>query len=70
LKKLQRETQTKYKNLDRKLEKLTQTQRITPQEKHTFYPRVVNNTNISFSKSEMVLLQKGFKYNLHTKKEN
>jgi hypothetical protein len=47
-----------------------QTQTITPQEKHTFYPRVVNNINISFSSSKMALLQKGFKYNLHTKKEN
>ena len=57
--KLQRETQTKYKSLDKKLENLSQAQTQTPQKKHTFYPRVVNNTDISFSNMEMSLLQKG-----------
>jgi len=43
---------------------------MTPQDKHTFHPRVINNTNIPFSNSEMTLLQKGLKYNLHTNKKN
>ena len=32
-----------------------------------FYPRVVNNTNITFSKEELTLLNKELKYNLHFK---
>jgi len=42
---------------------------MTPQDKHTFHPRVINNINIPFSNSEMTLLQKGLKYNLHTNKK-
>jgi hypothetical protein len=68
--KLSKETQTKYMTSDKKLRKLTIVQTMTPQEKHTFHPRVINNTNIPFSNSEMALLQKGLKYNLHTKKKN
>jgi hypothetical protein len=68
--KLEIEAQKKYQNLDRKLNKLTQTQTTTPKQKHHFYSRVVNNTSISFSKSEMVLLQKVLKYKLHNKQKN
>jgi hypothetical protein len=64
--KLQREAQNKYQNLDRKLNKLTQMQTTCPLQKHRFYPRVINNTDIPFSNCEMSLLQKGLKYNLHT----
>ena len=67
--KLQSGTRIKYKTLSRKLEKLSHTQTLTPQEKHMFHPRVVNNTDISFSNSEMSLLQKGPKYNIHAKKK-
>jgi len=35
-----------------------------------FHPRVINNTNITFSENEAALLQKGPKYNLHSKKKN
>jgi len=65
----QREAQEKYQHLDRKLNKLTQTHTKTPKQKHHFYPRVVNNTSISLSKSEMAVLQKGLKYNLHNKQK-
>jgi len=68
--KLQKEAQKKYQNLDKKLKKLTQSQTIHPQQKHKFYPRVINNTDIAFTKCEMSMLQKGLKYNLHTKQEN
>jgi len=68
--KLQKEVQKKYQNLDKKLKKLIQSQTIHPQQKHKFYPRVINNTDILFTKCEMTLLQKGLKYNLHTKQEN
>ena len=68
--KLQNEIQRKYQNLDKKLKKLIQSQTIHPQQKHEFYPRVINNTKISFTQCEMTLLQKGLKYNLHTMREN
>jgi len=68
--KRRRETKTKYKTLDKKLKKLAQTQTMTPQEPHTFYPTVINNTNIPFTNSETALLQKGLKYNIHSKKKN
>jgi hypothetical protein len=32
-----------------------------------FYPRVINNTNITFTDDENSLLQKSLKYNLHIK---
>lgn len=36
----------------------------------TFYPRVVNKTNIIFKEEQIILLQKGLKYNLHHKPKN
>lgn len=68
--KLQREAQMEYKTRDKKLNKSAQTQTRTPQQEHTFYPRVVNNTDVSFSNCKMALLQKGLKYNLHSKQKN
>jgi len=63
--KLKRTIGSKYKTLDDKLHRLAQQQTITPKEPHTFFPRVVNNTDITFSKNELSLLNKGLKYNLH-----
>jgi hypothetical protein len=38
---------------------------------HTnFYPRVVNNSTVKFATQEIVLLEKGLKYNLHWKPKN
>jgi hypothetical protein len=68
--KLQREAQEKYQNLDKKLNKLTQVQTKTPQQEHRFYPRVVNNTEISFSKCEIALLQKGLQVQPTQQTEN
>ena len=62
--------QPKYKNLDNKLNKLAQTQTKTPTDTHTFFPRVVNKTNILFSNNELKLLEKGPKYNIHSHKRN
>jgi hypothetical protein len=42
----------------------------TPHEKCPFYPRVVNHTDISFSNTEISLLQKGPKYNVYAQKRN
>ena len=67
--KLRRETKTRYKTLDKKLKKKTQTQTMTPQGPHTFYPRVINNTNIPFTNSETALLQKGLEIQDTLKKE-
>ena len=64
---LQKIIRSKYKILDNKLLRLTQQQTTTPNKPHPFFPRVVNNTNISFSKTELDLLNKGPKYNLHRK---
>jgi hypothetical protein len=36
---------------------------------HNFYPKVVNKTNIDFTKEEIVLLNKGLQYNIHCKKK-
>ena len=68
--KIQKEAQKKYHKLDKKIEKLIQSQTTKPLDKQDFYPRVVNNTDIHFSNNEMTLLQKGLKYNLHTKQKN
>jgi len=57
-------------SLDKKLDRLAQAQSVTPKELVTFYPRVVNNTNIPFTRSETTLLQKGLKYNTHAKGKN
>jgi hypothetical protein len=67
---LQRKLQTRYKKLDTKISKLAKAQKMTPQQVHNFYPRVVNNTNIPFSEPEITLLQKGLEYNLHMKHHN
>jgi hypothetical protein len=68
---LQREAQAKYKKLDKKLNKLTKAKKNTePTTTHTFYPRVINNTNIQLTDEEMTLLEKGPKYNMHTRKRN
>jgi formylmethanofuran dehydrogenase subunit A len=53
---LGKETKEKYKTLDNKLNLLAKNQTTTPQTPLTFHPRLVNNTNISFSKGETMLL--------------
>jgi hypothetical protein len=68
--KLQREIQARYLKLDNKLKKLIQSQHTIPHISQDFHPRVINNTEITFTDNEMTLLQKGPKYNLHTKKKN
>jgi hypothetical protein len=68
--KLRRETKIKCKNLDKKINQLTITKTKTPLKPQTFYPKVVNNTNIIFTNNETALLQKGLKYNIHAKKKD
>ena len=65
--------QTQNRNL-RKIQKtgqelnhLSQQQSRTPQPHHKFYPRIIYTTDINFSEQEMTLLEKGPKYNLHSK---
>jgi len=64
---LQIEIRSKYKTLDKKLNHLSQQQKRTPQLHHSFYPRVINTTDITFSEQEMTLLEKGPKHNLHSR---
>jgi hypothetical protein len=67
---LQQEAQTRYKKLNNKLNKLTKTQTNTkPTATHTFHPRVINNSGIQFTKEEMTPMEKGPKYNMHTRKQ-
>ena len=68
--KLQKEFNLRYKNMDNKLARLAQQQTQDKPPKHSFYLRVVNMTDIPFSEPEMSILQKGPKYNLHSKPEN
>jgi len=42
----------------------------TPRVHHTFYSRIVNNTDITFSNKEIELLEEGPTYNLHHKKKH
>ena len=68
--KLKKQIRPKYEKLDKKLQKLSREQTKTPDEHQSFYPRVVNNTNIPFTKSKTTLPEKGLKYNPHNKKKN
>jgi len=65
---LDREAQRKYKTMDDKIHKLTQSQSKESRNNTLFYPRVKNKTTITFSKEEMELLNKGLKYNLGHKR--
>jgi hypothetical protein len=58
----------KYKRLEAKLAKLTREQVKKPNKNHTLFPRLVNLTSITFSERETRLLNKGPRYNLHTKR--
>ena len=68
--KLQKERKDKYQTLNNKLKILTKQQETIPHKPHTFYPRVINNTDITFTNNETALLQKGLKYNTHPKHKN
>jgi hypothetical protein len=60
----------KYNTIRQRLKKLEHTQISTPKHIKTFYPRVVNNTNMKFTADELNLLNKGLKYNLSFKNKN
>lgn len=68
--KMPRKIQSKYKTLDNKLHKLSREQLITPKDHHKFYPGILNNMDITFSANERALLNKGPKYNLHSKNKH
>jgi hypothetical protein len=55
----------KYKQLHLKINRLVATQTEKPKTKTQFYPRVINKTDITFTDVEMILLNKGLKYNLN-----
>jgi hypothetical protein len=56
--------------LNKKLNHLAKIQNKTPHSTQNFHPRLINNTDIKFSKREMALLQKGLEYNIHSKPKN
>jgi hypothetical protein len=45
-----------------KIWRLAQQQLTSPKEPQSFFPRVINKTDITFSKNELTLLNKGPKY--------
>jgi len=57
----------KIQNTGQKTKPLIPTTNKNPQLHHSFHPRVINTTNIMFCEQEMMLLEKGPKYNLHAK---
>jgi hypothetical protein len=62
----------KYKTLNNKIKKLkeqqwTNVQHTDKQNNHTFHKRTENLTDIIFTDTEIQLLDKGLKYNLHHK---
>ena len=69
---LENEIQNTYKHLDKKLDRMKQVHNTikTTSNPHMFHPRVVNNTNITFSKDELNIFHKGFKYNCNFKPKN
>jgi hypothetical protein len=48
---------------------MSKTQTNNPSYQKQFYPRVVNNMNITFTKQEISFLNKGLKYNVGYKKK-
>jgi hypothetical protein len=70
--KLEIKINIKYRNINNKIKKLkeqqkTCTQNTDKQTTHTFYKHTKNLTIIIFTDTEMQLLNKGLKYNLHHK---
>jgi hypothetical protein len=80
--KLERVMQRKYLVHERKLKNLREKMESRPSNNvstqynhlnsplHKFYPKVVNQTSIDFTKEELTLLNKGLQYNLHGKNKN
>jgi hypothetical protein len=56
---VKQEANKKYRTINEKLNLLSKTQNNTPENQIQFYPRVINNTNITFSNDEIALLNKG-----------
>ena len=59
---LNSELESKYKTLDNKLTDLAQKQRHDDVGEHStaFHPRIVNQTNITFTHEELALLTKAY----------
>ena len=64
---LHKECGRRYHTLDNKIKHLVKQQAHALPPKQNFHPRVMNMTDITFSETEMALLQKGPKYNIHDK---
>lgn len=67
---INKELERKYKTMAEKLKKFSNTQKDGPDNMKKFYPRATNKTNIVFSKDELLLLNKGLKYNFCYKHKN
>ena len=60
----------KYKTIKQKIDKLTKQNTKNTNQEHTFFPRVINKTDIQFTPNEELVMQKGLKYNIHQKPKN
>jgi hypothetical protein len=58
------DSENKYKNINKKLENLKQYQTPNPTQKTEFYPRVINNTNITFTNVQNTIPNKNLKTGL------
>ena len=67
---INQESEKKYRTVNTKLNQLSKTQTNNPSYQKQFYPHVVNNMDITFTKEELSLLNKGLKYNLGYKQKN
>jgi hypothetical protein len=64
------EMEKKYQLLEEKIKKLVHTHNQKPTAKTEFYPRVINETEISFADEELALLNKDFKYNINYRRKH
>ena len=62
--------ETKYRLLDNKITRLKETQVEKIDNTYKFYSRVINQNVIKFTNGELMLLNKGLKYNLGYKHKN
>jgi len=61
---ISQEMEKKHRIIEKKIKKLVHEQINEPVNNISFYPRVINKTNITFSNNELALLNKGLKQNL------
>jgi len=67
---INRKSERKYRLLENKITRIKETQEEKVDNNYKFYPRIINQTDIKFTNRELMLLNKGLKYNLGHKYKN